>query len=117
MEMTEEMQGKVMQFQQLQQQIQMVATQKYQVDLQLAEIEKTVEELDKLKKDAPIYKSIGSLLVNVEDKEVLKTELKKKKETMGIRTKTLSNQEKSLREKHQELQTELSKALGQAQGG
>ena len=117
MEMSEEMQGKVMQFQQLQQQIQMVATQKYQVDLQLAEIEKTIEELDKLKKDSPIYKSIGSLLMNVEDKDALKTELEEKQETLGIRTKTLGNQEKSLREKHQELQSELSKALGQAQGG
>ena len=118
MEVSEEMQGKIMQFQQLQQQIQMIATQKYQVDLQLAEIEKTIEELDKLKKDAPVYKSIGSLLVNVEDKGALKTEMEEKKETLEIRAKTLGNQEKSLRERHQELQSELSKALsGEPQAG
>ena len=113
MEMNEEMQGKLMQFQQLQQQIQVIASQKYQVDIQIAEIEKTLEELDKLTKDATVYKSVGSLLMTVDNKDTLKSELEEKKETLDIRAKTLGNQEKSLRERHQELQDELTSALSQ----
>ena len=111
MDMNEEMQGKIMQFQQLQQQIQMIATQKYQVEMQMSEIDRTIEELGKLGKDAPVYKSVGSLLVNVDDKDVLKKELEDKKETLGIRSKTLGNQEKTLRERHLELQNELNEAI------
>jgi prefoldin beta subunit len=113
MEMSEEMQGKLMQFQQLQQQIQVIATQKYQIDVQVAEIERTMEELDKLTKGAVLYKSVGSLLMSVDDKDALKTQLEEKKETLGIRAKTLGNQEKSLRDRYQELQEELTKALSQ----
>ncbi len=47
MDMNEEMQGKIMQFQQLQQQIQMIAQQKYQVEMQMSEIDRTIEELGK----------------------------------------------------------------------
>ncbi len=114
MEMSEEMQGKLMQCQQLQQQVQMIATQKYQIDVQITEIEKTTEELGKLKKDAEIYKSVGNLLVRHDDKEGLTKELEEKKETLEIRSKTLNNQEKALRERHKELQDELTKALSQA---
>jgi prefoldin beta subunit len=112
MELSEEMQGKLVQFQQLQQQIQIIATQKYQIDIQITEIEKTLEELDKLKKNSEVYKSVGNLLVRHEDREGLKNELKERKETLEIRAKTLGNQEKALRDRHRGLQEELSKALG-----
>jgi prefoldin beta subunit len=115
MELSEEMQGKLAQFQQLQQQIQMIATQKYQIDIQITEIEKTVEELGKLKKNAEIYKSVGNLLVRQDDKAALTKELEERKETLGIRVKTLGNQEKALRDRHRELQEELSKALGKVE--
>jgi len=115
MDVNEELQGKIMQFQQLQQQIQVIANQKYQIEMQVSEIDRTVEELDKLDKKAPIYKSVGSLLVGVENKDDLKKELEEKKETLEIRTKTLGNQEKSLRDRHLELQEELNKALSGAQ--
>jgi prefoldin beta subunit len=117
MEMDEDMQGKFMQFQQLQQQVQMIATQKYQVDLQMNEIERTLEELKKLKKTAGVYKSVGSLLLKVDDKDSLVKEMEEKKETLTIRAKTLGNQEKSLRDKHQALQEELSTALSKTKGG
>jgi prefoldin beta subunit len=77
----------------------------------VTEIEKTVEELAKLKKGAEIYKSVGTILVRNDDKEGLKKELEEKKETLEVRTKTLANQEKTLREMHQNLQKELTEAL------
>jgi len=105
------MQGKIMQFQQIQQQVQTIAQQKYQIDMQVTEIEKTLEELSKLKKGADIYKSVGTILVKNNDKDGLMKELEEKKETLGIRIKTLTNQEKTLREMHQNLQKELTEAF------
>ena len=114
-DMNAEMQNKLAQFQQVQQQVQVIAQQKYQVDIQVTEIEKTIEELDKLKKGAEIYKSVGTILVRSDDKDALKTELEDKKETLGIRIKTLTKQEKTLREMHLNLQEELTKAFQQEQ--
>ena len=110
-DLSQEMQGKIMQFQQLQQQIQIIAQQKYQIEMQTTEIEKTLEELSKIKKGAEIYKSVGTILVRNDDKDGLKKELEDKKETLDIRVKTLANQEKTLREMHQNLQKELTEAL------
>lgn len=110
-DITEEMQGKIMQFQQIQQQIQVIAQQKYQIEMQVTEIDKTIEELNKLKKGAEIYKSVGTILVRSDDKDGLLKELGEKKETLGIRVKTLGNQEKTLREMHQNIQKELTDAL------
>ena len=72
-----------------------------------------MDELDKVKKGAEIYKSVGTILVRNDDKKALKDELEEKKETLGIRVKTLANQEKTLREMHQNLQEELTKAFQQ----
>jgi prefoldin beta subunit len=110
-DMSDEMQGKIMQFQQIQQQIQVIAQQKYQIEMQVTEIDKTIEELGKLKKGAEIYRSVGSILVRNDDREGLVKELEDKKETLGIRLKTMGNQEKTLREMHQSLQKELTDAL------
>ena len=110
-DISQEMQGKIMQFQQLQQQIQVIAQQKYQIEMQVTELEKTIEELGKLKKGAEVYKSVGTILVRNDDREGLKKELQDKKETLEIRIKTLGNQDKTLREMHQNLQKELTEAL------
>ncbi len=42
--MNEEIQGKLFQYQQLQQQVQAIGTQKYQMEMQVGELEKTLEE-------------------------------------------------------------------------
>ena len=112
-DMDAELQSKLMQFQQIQQEVQIIAQQKYQVDVQITELEKTMEELDKVKKGAEVYKSVGTILVRASNKADLKKELEEKKETLEIRVKTLAKQEKTLREMHQNLQEELTKAFSQ----
>jgi len=106
-----QLQNQVMQFQQLQQQLQAVSTQKVQMDAQKKEMERTVEELDKAKSD--VFRSVGSLLIKVDDKDALKTELVDAMETLDIRIKALDRQEKGLREKYQTLQETINKAMGQ----
>lgn len=110
-EISAQLQNKIMQFQQLQQQIQMLSSQKFQLDSQLRDTEKAISELKKAPDDAPIYKSVGGLFVRAEAKEGVETELIEKKETLDVRIKTLDRQEKHLMEKYQALQQELSQAI------
>ena len=104
-------QVKLFQYQQLQQQVQAIGSQKYQMEMQMGELDKTLEELKELKKGTPIYKSIGSLLVKKDDKDALVKELEDQKETVEVRVKTLTKQEKSLKESFESLQEELTNAL------
>jgi prefoldin beta subunit len=119
-EISPQLQNKIAQFQQMQQQIQVLSSQKFQLEAQLKDIEKAVSELEKISDDTPIYRSVGSLLVKAEDRDTLEKELAEKKETLDIRIKALDRQEKHLMEKYQSLQQELTQAIQagkQAQGG
>ena len=89
MELTPELQGKLVQFQQLQQQLQAITTQKFQIETQLKDVERTLEELSKRSGDSAVYKSIGALMIQVEDLGKLEEELAEQKETLTIRTQTL----------------------------
>jgi prefoldin beta subunit len=104
-------QNQIAQFQQLTQQIQMVATQKIQLEAQVKELERTIAELDKITDDSAVYKNVGSLLIQVKDRAGLVTELKDQKETAEVRVKTLDRQDKHLRERHQNLQEQITQAL------
>ena len=104
-------QNQIAQFQQLTQQIQMVATQKIQLEAQVKELYRTIAELDKTTDDSAVYKNVGSLLIQVKDKAALVTELKEQKETAEVRVKTLDRQDKHLRERHQNLQQQITQAL------
>ncbi len=95
----------------MQQQIQVLSSQKFQLEAQLRDTERAISELDKASEDTPIYKSVGSLLVKAENKESIEKELNEKKETIDIRIKALDRQEKHLTEKYQTLQEELSQAI------
>lgn len=113
-EISAQLQNKIQQFQHMQQQIQVLSSQKFQLEAQLRETERALEELGKLSKETPIYKSVGSLLVRAEDKEGVEKELNEKKETIDIRIKAMDRQEKQLVEKYQDLQKELSTAISAA---
>ncbi|MFA5312075.1 MAG: prefoldin subunit beta [Methanomassiliicoccales archaeon] len=112
-EMSPKLQNQIAQFQQLQQQLQGVLQQKFRMEAQLKELEMTIEELKKAGADTPMYKSVGSLMIAVKDKEALLKEIEDDKETAEIRVKTLDRQEKMFREKYQVMQDQISKALGQ----
>ena len=110
-ELSAQLQNKIAQFQQLQQQIQVLSSQKFQLEAQLRDTERAISELEKTSNDTPIYKSVGSLLVKAENRESVEEELSEKKETIGIRIKALDRQEKHLMEKYQAMQQELSSAI------
>ena len=111
-EISPQLQNQIAQYQQLQNQLQVLASQRVQLEAKLREIEGTLEELNKLADKTPVYKSIGMLLVRQDDRAGLKKELEEHKETLTIRVKSLQKQEKSLSERYEDLATKIQAALG-----
>jgi prefoldin beta subunit len=107
-----QIQNQLAQLQELQQQAQVVISQRQQLEVQLREIERTLEELQKLTGDAPLYRSVGSLLVAVQDRAKLEADLKDQQETMTVRLESAKRQEQRLRERMTSMQNELQAALG-----
>lgn len=107
-----QLQNQITQFQQVQQQLQTVLTQKGQMEAQQRELQRTVDELGKAKGD--VYRNVGVLLIKVDDKDALKAELEENLETAGIRIRGLEKQEKNLRAKYESLQDAINSAMGNA---
>ena len=110
-----QLQNQIAQYQNLQQQLQVLGSQRVQLEAKLREIEGTLEELSKISKETPVYKSIGMLLVRQEDRDALKKELEEHKETLTIRVKSLQKQEKALSERYESLASKIQAALGTSQ--
>lgn len=107
-----QIQNQLAQLQELQQQASVVVQQRQQLELQVREIERTLEELAKVPAGAPLFRSVGSLLVSVTDRPKLEADLKDQQETMTVRLESAKRQETRLRERVTSLQTELQAALG-----
>ena len=76
----------------------------------------TLEELAKVPTDSPVYRSTGSLLLRITDREALTKELEEQKETLEIRVNSIKKQEKSLGDRYEQLQQKLSAALDSGAG-
>ncbi len=101
-----QVQERLLRFQQLQQTLQTVLTQKQQVDMEKTEIEQTISELQKTADDAVVYKAAGSLLIKAEKTKIAE-ELVEKKELLDTRSTVLARQEERLRSQVKEAQTKL----------
>ncbi len=100
----------MIQYQQLQQQLQTIMMQKEQYRIQLAEFEKAADDLKNTKSDE-IFKVSGTILIKSSKKAVQK-DLEEQKETLDVRMKTFDKQENLLRDKLMEVQKKLSPADG-----
>ena len=97
-------------YDQTQQNLQAVLAQKQQVELELGETERALEELGKASDSEAVYKFAGNLLVKVKKDEVTK-ELSEKKELANTRKMVLSKQEARFRESLKDLQTKIDDAV------
>lgn len=88
-------------------QIEQVANQKYQLDVRIKELDKTLKELEGVGSDTPVYKTVGNILYQVEDRKKLIDELSEQKELSEIRIKTLEKQQKTLEDKYKELEATI----------
>ncbi|MGC9517784.1 MAG: prefoldin subunit beta [Methanomicrobiales archaeon] len=113
MELPQNIQHQIAQFQQLQQQAQAISMQKQNLELQLKETQKAMDELKKAEEDSEIYKTAGNLLVKVTKEEISK-ELDDKVETLELRDKTIKRQEERIMKRLQEMQTTIQEAMQSA---
>ena len=105
-----QLQNTIAQYQQCQQQLQTVTTQRMQMESQLKEMKHTAEELAKSK--GAVYRNVGGVLFEVTDKKELSDELDENIETMEIRVRGLKNQETTLKEKFEALGSAINAAMG-----
>lgn len=105
-----QVQEDLVRLQQLQQTLQVVVTQKQQLEIELNETEKALSELEKITDDIPVYKSVGSILLKAE-RQGLMGELKERKELLNARVTVLGKQEERARERMKELQDRLQQRL------
>jgi len=107
--------NQIAQLQQIQQQAQTIVSQRVQLEMQVKEMERTLEELAKTPEDAPVYRSVGTLLIRVKDRQTVAKDLEDSKETTEVRLNSLKRQEERLKEKLSALQREVSAALSAGQ--
>jgi prefoldin beta subunit len=108
-ELPPEIREQLTRFQQLQQTLQAVVTQKQQLELEKAEIEKASSELEKSAEGATVY--IGNILIKSERQKLL-DELKERRELNETRVTVLGKQEERTRTRLTELQQKLQGKLG-----
>ena len=103
-------QERLLRLQQLQQTLQNILVQKQQVELELLEVDKALEELEKTPDDGVIYKSVGSILIKTEKAKITE-ELKERKELANMRVSVLGKQEERIRSQIKELNEKLQRDL------
>ncbi len=107
-------QNDIKQFQRLQQELGAVQQQRLQMDLKLRELTHTLEELQSVPEEAPIYRPIGGLLVRAQTKKEVQGLLTDEKETLEIRLKAVERQENHLKERYTTMQKEITEELQSA---
>ena len=108
-DLSKDVKNDVIEFQNLQQQLQFIAMQRQQMELQAAELEKVSEEVEK--SDGLLYRFVGSVIVPKE-KSALAADLKSEKESVTLRLGTFSKQEDKLKERYLSLRKKLESTLG-----
>jgi len=101
-ELSEETKNELIEFQQLQQQIQLLQLQRQQTLAQIAEIDKAREEVEKNTSGGQLYRFVGSIIVPKKKDELLK-ELAEERESLDVRVNAFKKQEDKLRERYNAL--------------
>ncbi|HUR63032.1 MAG TPA: prefoldin subunit beta [Candidatus Thermoplasmatota archaeon] len=106
----QQVQQQLQQLQALNQQLQATAQQRAQYEAMKAESEQALDALQALPDDAPVFRSVGALLVQ-DSKKAAHDRLKDDAETMEVRVARMQKQETALREQLQALQAKVQAAL------
>ena len=96
--------------QQLQQNLQAIMMQKQQIELEIVETERALEELSKTTTSDSIYKAAGPLLIKSE-KDTIEKELSEKKELANTRVMVLGKQELRVKENLKEVENKINQML------
>ena len=105
----------VSRLQQLQQNLQAIMMQKQQIELEIVETDRALEELKKIGNDDAVYKSAGPLLIKANKEDTLK-ELEEKKELSNTRVTVLAKQEARVKDNLKEAENKINQMIRGAQG-
>ena len=106
----------VSRLQQLQQNLQAIMMQKQQLEVEMLETDKALQELKKASPDDAIYKNAGSVLIKAKKEDVLK-ELEEKKELSNTRIMVLGKQEARVKENLKEVENKINEMIRGMQAG
>ena len=106
-ELPPEVEKKLVEFQNMQEQLQLFASQKMQAKMQAEEIEGAIAAVKEAA--GKVFKSAGFVVIE-SDKETLLKELAEKKESADLRLQVLTRQEDKIRRRVLELKSELEAA-------
>ena len=83
------------------QELQLARIQIQTVSTQINEISLTLQSLSKQAKDRPVFRAVGNLLLEVEDREELVKELSSSKETFESHLERMVERENELRSQYE----------------
>lgn len=106
--MDKQTEKEIIDFQNLQQQLQIIVMQRQQLAMQSAEMQKSLEEVKS--SDGALYRFVGTVIVP-KKKAALEAELKAEKETLDNRQSLMQKQEEKLRERYDMLRKKIEAEL------
>ncbi len=101
--------------QQLQQNLQAIMMQKQQIEIEIVETDKAIEELKKTQESDSVYKFAGPLLIKT-NKEDIEKELAEKKELANTRVMVLGKQETRVKDNLKEVENKINQMVQGMQG-
>lgn len=115
-ELPPQIKDQLQQFQSLQNQLQVLAQQKAQMEARSKEFQRAQEALGEAADDTTVYRNVGSLLIKTKGKEAVLKDISDESETLEVRLKNFEKQESRLRESLTELQSKIENGLRRMQG-
>ncbi len=106
----------VSRLQQLQQNLQAIMMQKQQLEVEMVETDRALQELKKTQPDDAIYKNAGSVLIKTNKEDVTK-DLEEKKELSNTRIMVLGKQEARVKENLKEVENKINEMIRGMQTG
>jgi prefoldin beta subunit len=101
--------------QQLQQNLQAIMMQKQQVEIEIVETDRALEELKKIGTQDPVYKSAGPILIKSQKEDLIR-ELGEKKELSNTRVMVLTKQETRVKDNLKEVENKINQMIRGAAG-
>jgi prefoldin beta subunit len=104
----EDLSKSLMEYENLEKQLEVVLIQKHQLQIQLNEVKHALQELKKAEGD--IYRSVGSIVVGT-TKDAAEADLKEKEELLEVKLNAIAKQEEKLRSTVMDTQKKLQESM------
>ena len=106
--MDQETQAKIQELQSYEQNLQALLMQKQAFQMELSETENALKEITSSNED--VFKIVGNIMIK-SDKNKIEEDLRKKKDLMDLRLKSIEKQEADLAKQADELKKEVMKKI------